>query len=301
MLTPSNLTLYEAKLKECVLANKQDRDPKFTPLCSVERVHMPASYFRMLEEVLGDAQDDLRYNSSDPAMQITIANMICLSWPSISFNARTCTAIIKWMSSPLHEPFASFFVENCFVAKQNLRPEIASQARIVGTQRVGAFKGAYEGSKKEPDVLFKYIGQDHNVLHTAVVEIGFAETYEELVEDAKLWIEGTGDVKTVILIKVEESPCYRCPTGMLEDGEIRGLGFPRPIGVDTSMVSRQDAKDSFGPLQINNLVWVNKISVFFKFWIRDEASGKAKQKGTRAVSCTSLLLFRTMDADSALF
>ena len=222
-------------------------------------------------------------------MQVMITNMICFSWPSISFNAQSCTGIIQWMPSPLHEVFATPIIISKFVATQNLQPEIVSQINVVGTQKVGAFTGAYEGSKKEPDLLFKYKGQDHNVLYTAVVEIGFTETYEELIDDIKLWIEGNRDIRTVILIKVEENPQYHSLTSKLED-EVEDLGFPDPSDLDTSMVILKDPNNSFGPLQINNLVWVDKMDVFLEIWKRDIVSGEAKQQGTRSVSCTSSLL-----------
>lgn len=119
-------------------------------------------------------------------MQIMTAKMICFSSPSVSFNSRTCTGIIQWMPSPIHEVLASPFIRSDTVATQELRSGIARQINAVGNQRVGAFTGAYEGSKKEPNVLFKYKGQDHKVLYIAVVEIGLAETYKELIDDAKL-------------------------------------------------------------------------------------------------------------------
>ena len=193
------------------------------------------------------------------------------------------------MPSPTHETLAAPFIRSDVVATQDLRSEIARQINVVGNQRVGAFTGAYEGSNKEPDVLFKYEGQDHNVLYTAVVEIGFAETYEELIDDVKLWIEGNRDIRTVILIKVEENPCYHSPTSKLEDDEVEDLGFPDPKDLRTSLVVPKDPNDSFGPLQINNLGWVNKMSVFLEIWKRDTVNGGAKQKGTRTVSYTSFL------------
>ena len=61
MLTPSDLTIYEARLKESVLANKERREQKFIPLHSVERVQMPASYFRKLDEAIGYDGLDYRY------------------------------------------------------------------------------------------------------------------------------------------------------------------------------------------------------------------------------------------------
>lgn len=224
-------------------------------------------------------------------MQIIVTNITCFSWPSISFNSRTCTAIIQWMPSGVHEIFASPFIVSYGLATQDLRHEIARQIDVVGSQRVGAFGGAYEGSKKEPDVLFKYAQQNDNVLYTAVVEIGFAETYEELIEDVKLWIGGNMDMRTVVLIKVEENPRYCSPTSKLEDDEVKDLGFPDLKDLNASMVVLTDPNDSFGPLQINNLVWVGKMSVFLEIWKRDTVSGEAKQQGTRSVSCAPFLTF----------
>ncbi|MCJ1466889.1 hypothetical protein MMC07_005511, partial [Pseudocyphellaria aurata] len=290
MLSSSALLTYEARLKECVLANKEHRVPNFIPLRSVERVHISLSCYLQLCDALGDdrySDDpyddpygddryDLQYNSLDPDTDIWIANMIAFSWPSISFNARSCTGIIKWMPSSVHENFLVPFVESKVVASQGLRSEVARQIKIAGAQKVGAFTGAYEGSRKEPDVLFKYREQGKDISYTAVVEIGFTETYEELLDDAKLWIEGNRDIRTVILIKAEENPPYRSPTSRLEDDEVEELGFPDPKYLRTSKVSPRDPNDSFGPLQIN------KMSVFLEIWKRDAVNGEAKRQGTRS-------------------
>ena len=61
MLTPSDLIIYEARLKESVLANKEYRKQNFIPFNSVERVQMPESYFRKLDKAIGDDGLDLRY------------------------------------------------------------------------------------------------------------------------------------------------------------------------------------------------------------------------------------------------
>lgn len=221
-----------------------------------------------------------------------MANITCFSWPSISFNSRSYTGIIKWMPSPVHEAFTSSFYESYAFAIQDLRSEITKQLNVVGTQKVGAFTGAYKGSKKEPDMLFKYKGQDRKVLYTAVIEIGFSETYKELIDDIKMWIEGNKDIRTVILIRVEENPRYRSPISKLEDDEVKSLDFPHFRDLDTSMVILKGRDNSFGPLQIINLVWVNKMSVFLEIWKRDPVNGEAKQQGIRSVSCTSFLLYR---------
>ncbi|MCJ1399646.1 hypothetical protein MMC11_002848 [Xylographa trunciseda] len=261
-MTPLNLTSYEARFKESVVASKERSEWKFKPLFSMERVQMPASYFHKLDEALGCGELDIR-------------------WPSISFNARTCTGIIQWMPSGIHEVLASPFIGSNEIATQDMRPDVLSRINAVGSQKVDAFTGAYESSKKEPDVLFKYAQQNRDVLCTAAVEIGFAETYEELVEDTKLWIEGNHDIRTVILIKVEEDPRYSSPASRLEDDQIRELDFPDFRDLRHSMVVPQDPNDSFGPLQLNGLIWVGKMSIFLEIWKRNETTGKAMQQGIR--------------------
>ena len=210
--------------------------------------------------------------------------MTCSRWPAISFNSRISTGVIQWMPSGIHEAFISPFIGSNEIATQDMRPDVVSRLEALGSQRVEAFIGAYEGSKKEADVLFKYVQQNRDVLYTAAVEIGFAQTYEQLVEDAKLWIEGNHDIKTVILIKVEEDPQYLSPISRLEDDQIRELDFPDFRDLRQSMVVPQDLNDSFGPLQLNGLDWVGKMSVFLEVWKRNETTREAMQQGNRMVS-----------------
>ena len=61
MLTPSDLTVYKARLSENVLAMKKSKEPNFIPLHSVERLCMREIYFRKLDEILGDDRYDFHY------------------------------------------------------------------------------------------------------------------------------------------------------------------------------------------------------------------------------------------------
>lgn len=155
---------------------------------------------------------------------------------------------------------------------------------VLGAQEVDSFRGAYTGSKKEPDVLFKYHQPNGDVSYSAVVEIGFAQRYQDLIEDVKLWIEGNKDIRTAILIKIDEDPLYRSPTSKMDDDQILQLGFPPFTDLKPSMVVYENPDDSFGPLQLNNLPWVNKMSIFVEIWKKDETNNAAKQHGPRMVS-----------------
>lgn len=64
ILTPSDLLIYEARLQDSVLANKERREQKF----NVERLHMPQSYFSKLDEALDYGESDFQY---------TLQTLIC--------------------------------------------------------------------------------------------------------------------------------------------------------------------------------------------------------------------------------
>lgn len=189
------------------------------------------------------------------------------------------------MPSGVHERLISSFIGRHEIAREDLPKAVAERVGAVGSQRVGGFTGQYQGSKKEADVLFTYEQQNRKILYTCAIEIGFSETYEELVEDARLWIEGQHDVKTVILIKVVEDPPYRSPIHTLREDEIKGLGFLRFRELDTSLVVLEDQADRFGKLQIRNLTWVGKMYAFLEIWKTNTGTGNAERQGVRKVSC----------------
>lgn len=189
------------------------------------------------------------------------------------------------MPSGVHERLISCFIGRHEIARESLPNAIAEQMGAVGSQRVGGFTGKYQGSKKEADVLFTYQQESRKILYTCAVEIGFSETYEELVEDARLWIEGQHDVKTVILIKVVEDPPYCSSIHKLRDGEFRRFGFPHPSDLDTSMVVLEDQADRFDKLKIRGLTWVGKTYAFLEIWKANTVTGNAEQQGVRKVSC----------------
>lgn len=109
-----------------------------------------------------------------------------VSWPSLSYNTRTRTAIIEWMPLDIPESLAYPFSICDFIAKRDLRPDVASRMVVRGPQYIRAFKGAYTGSSKAPDVLFKSNQPNNRVSYSTVVEIGFLERYQELVDDVTL-------------------------------------------------------------------------------------------------------------------
>jgi len=188
------------------------------------------------------------------------------------------------MPTSVHEDIASAFIGRHEVAAELLPPATAQRIVATGSQTISGFRGEYQGSDKEPDVLFKYEQENGNVMYTCTAEIGLAETYEELVEDAKQWIEGQHEVQTVILVKLEEIPLYRCPTRTFQDKEIEALGLPHFSAMKPNIFRLQDPADIFGPLQLRNLTWVGRMHAFLEIWKPNVTSGLAERQGDRTVS-----------------
>lgn len=64
------------------------------------------------------------------------------------------------------------------------------------------FLGAYEESRKEPDLMIRPGDQLHP---STVVEVGWSESYPHLERDMRLWIDGTREVNVVLVIKWSRS------------------------------------------------------------------------------------------------
>lgn len=60
------------------------------------------------------------------------------------------------------------------------------------------FLGAYEESRKEPDLMIRPGNQLHP---STVVEVGCSESYPHLERDMRLWFDGTRAVNVVLVIE----------------------------------------------------------------------------------------------------
>ncbi|KAH0551428.1 hypothetical protein GP486_007358 [Trichoglossum hirsutum] len=208
---------------------------------------------------------DLSLNKADESFRY-------LKW---SYNSLTSTLIIHSMSppSPLHEYFCRLIqlkLDHAQFRLPNFNPEDPIIHTATNRLYTG-FTGEYEGSERVPDLSVSFVGVDGRLELKLVVEVGFSEKYSDLIEDAKMWLEGGGhEVSNVMLVNIEESPSYRSPLLDLEDEEIEQLGLPGQHRINF------DAEGDFGPITYKGLVWVGRItSIFVEVWKKDPQSGLA--------------------------
>ena len=55
-------------------------------------------------------------------------------------------------------------------------------------------------SQKRPDLAIEVKNADGDLEFKWILEVGFSETYGDLVEDMKQWLEGTESVSMVVLL-----------------------------------------------------------------------------------------------------
>jgi len=181
------------------------------------------------------------------------------------------------MPSPVHESITCTFSEGFFDAKAQLPKPMRANMNIVQNQNFNSFGGRYRGSSKIANLAVEFQNAAGELEPKFVVEVGFSEKYEDLVQDIRLWLEGTRGVSVVGLVKFYETPKYRRPD--LDNEEIEQ--FP-----DITEIRGQHFtfEEEYGPVKFRGLAWVGCISeAFIEVWRRDLATGSAFQDGNRMV------------------
>ena len=56
-----------------------------------------------------------------------------------------------------------------------------------------------------------------------VIEVGFAESYDDLMKNARLWMTGMRSVRVVVIAKYQESPKYTNPLQKLMEEQAKRL------------------------------------------------------------------------------
>ena len=205
----------------------------------------------------------------------------CVRIPRYLYNLSSSTLTFQPMSSSIHASVISTIHEGFSVARRSLPIHIQDRMNIARDQRYKIFGGIYTGSKNVTDLALD-IKNDIGVREVKfVAEVGFSETYEDLVHDAKLWLEGSETFSLVMLVKLEEDPCYRCPIRNLTQSEFAQLEFPpmKEIRYQPFTIS-----GPYGPAEYKGFKWVGKISGFLEFWTLDPDTRLASRIMTRMVS-----------------
>lgn len=207
-----------------------------------------------------------------------ITKYIDLRYPKYSYYKPTSTLIIQCMPSPVHESITSIFTRGFIAAQESLPGQLSSRISTAANRDFRGFGGHYTGSNKTPDLAVQFKNDAGNREIKFVLEVGFSETYEDLLQDAKLWLEGKHEVSVVVLVKFEETPSYQCP---VRDEDLEALEFPSESEIN---IVDFELQEEYGPVVYKGLQWVGCISTaYMEVWKRDPVTGLATKNGNRIV------------------
>lgn len=181
------------------------------------------------------------------------------------------------MPSPLHEAISTLFDAQICDTRATLPQKLRMTIYTKLGQEYTGFEGRWEDSESRPDLAIEAENALGEPVVKFVLKVGFADTYEDLVRDAQLWLEGRSEVSMFVLVKFKETPAYRCPASLDDDMEQPGI----PLKGSEVRFNDVTAEGEYGPVLYQGKLWVGHISeVFMEFWTRD-ADGVAKRHGDR--------------------
>jgi hypothetical protein len=186
------------------------------------------------------------------------------------------------MPSPLHEVVISTISRGIAEATVGLPSSVKDQLQVTTGEDWNGFGGKYAASEKRADLAIRFIPPTGATKLGFVVEVGFSECYEDLANDAKLWLEGTSQVSVLLLVAIEERPKYRCPVNP-SHADLERLS-DLIIPTDPAEVKEEEFKalGEFGPVYYyyRGFKWFNIIQdAYIEEWRRDPLTGKAIKHG----------------------
>lgn len=94
------------------------------------------------------------------------------------------------MPSQLHEKVVEACLEEALAFKRATPREYRSRISVVPSTTFEESSGAYDGSRKVPDLAILPRHNENCKIPRIVCEIGVSESYNHLKQGAKLWLEG---------------------------------------------------------------------------------------------------------------
>lgn len=212
------------------------------------------------------------------------------------------------MPTAVHES-----IQHCFtraIDQAEIDLPYPAQCFCVQGQAMNRFDGQYLGTVKIADLAVQIRNARGQMETKLIIEIGFSEEYDDLINDVRLWLEGMNSVSMCMLVSFDEEPRYQCPVNdNMKMKKFKKLGFPDPEelrpedfhlegpfgpaiykGHANGELDNEDEEPDDEEPDDKELVWVGHISTaFLERWIRDAQTGKAKKIGNRRVSYILLM------------
>lgn len=138
--------------------------------------------------------------------------IILFRFPRYTYNSKTAILKVEYMPlGSLHESVVIACSEKAVAFKLAIPDNYQSRISIHLSTTLNGFDGAYRGSSKVPDLAVVEHDDHNEEIPRIFFEIGVSDSYDDLKQSARLWLEGMLGVRECVLIKIQESPLYHSP------------------------------------------------------------------------------------------
>ncbi|KAK2806810.1 hypothetical protein FQN50_005672 [Emmonsiellopsis sp. PD_5] len=158
-----------------------------------------------------------------------------------------------------------------------IRSKVSNYDELFDLRTNAAEKHRADFTTKAPDIMISHAPDAATISSPFfLAEVGFSESYEDLVKTMKFWLNGYEKIKMAFLIKFQESPRY--------SGKKCFLALPKDVVANAEQYANdRDAfktNDSDGILQAFGAPLVGRITAFLEIWERTQ-SGNVVLRGER--------------------
>ncbi|KIX92580.1 uncharacterized protein Z520_11756 [Fonsecaea multimorphosa CBS 102226] len=212
-------------------------------------------------------QEDLRIHDDDERNPFSRCKF--------SYHASTSTLIIQCNPpTPVHE-VAVEFLNTCLSAAVNPLHVTVAQGR-------GQQLDDEDADEAKVGDLTIYQETPKGLKARWVLEVGFSETYDELLEDIQTWLMAKqAEVVYGVLMKITEEPKYRCPLLNIPSEELEARRLK-----SRGDITRQDfvMEGEYGPSSYQGDRWAGQIKeVFWEVWKLNPETRKPELVGQRDI------------------
>lgn len=207
-------------------------------------------------------------------------HMFC-SYPYLSFDEERSSMIVKLAPTPLHESFGPILADSIHNAIMHLPESMRTSFKARTSQEYIGFRDNTSGTGKIPDLAVTFKLPNGNRELVLVLEVGFSQSWADVVRIATRWLEKTDEVKLVLIAKLTEKPTYSNPIRNMTNKELQPLELKSAFEIKERDFELEGEQ---GPVTFRGVQWVGSISeCYIETWGKD-SFGTAIKLGKRIVS-----------------
>ncbi|KIW25454.1 uncharacterized protein PV07_08626 [Cladophialophora immunda] len=193
-----------------------------------------------------------------------------------SYHTSSSVLVIRYLLTEVHQRPINFLAQVIRSAIPSLDVDV-----VQGGPTVTLLHGEADRESKQADLsIYEEIDGDDKLKW--VLEVGFTETYDDLLKDVRSWLTGREhEVAFGVLMQITEEPAHHCPLADISDEEFEARGLK-----SRQDISRSDfvMEGEYGPVSYQGDRWAGQIKeIFWEVWRLNSQTQEIELVGEREV------------------